>query len=1180
MGAPAANGNDNDALFDASPLERHRRVSSILDPHAASGARGARSLAVQRAVETFVLCAQAATPLLQVEHAEERAWFRSKENTGKDMPTTTADLTDGERVLCDGCEAGIFDLYFTCAKCESDFCPFCAAEARIDDAKDANDKGKGVDELPMTTAAAPRAMATARDIARSGAAARRLANAGGAAALGLGIPTALLGIFRGEQWPGETQNGSAASGALPMPAWSPPCPCCARDAKKTARRQLLSIQQRTAGTQRRQLYRLLGLPWPAPLPLATAPGPASCEISLPRLRRLHNPPGGTTLPGLLVVPGGVNDADADDNNKETMGSLCVPTVRSRGVGEPNGILVVKLVPPRGSSLQSSRRSSGGGGAGIHSIHTGFHTRERTSTDRPTTAVTHLHALRNCLADGSPVLVCGCLGASTAQWDPGFFQAYHRRLYKSSKVDVDDCDDGAVVTIATDDFWKGYTTGDTYFSKPSCYNLKDWPVDSTLAEMLPEQYEDLVQRVLPFLPYTSPSCTLKSTSRGADALSETWLPGSRNILAAGGTATSRGKELWGQDGGPDVGPKLHFSMGRGPTPPKLPMGLGASVEKLSVVEADICAIVMHATKSSSASKSKLSELPKPSHETSQRSHEPVCVWHIFTPHEAAPLNDWILPNRSSLVKSTQESWLTTGKLNDPLFDSAVYLQPRELERISQELGITPLIIYQNVGEAVIIPAGCVYQILNVRANTRAVIDFLGPESCLRAAEVMQRARKLPEDHWRREDRLLLNHLFRCSMYETAEMLEKHLQSPKSKAAESSPSPRLGGSKSGGSKSGGSKSGGSKSTAPSRKRARTAQKDEEEAEIEVVATAAGANAAATTMANEKGSLPKAMEVQDNDDREGASAGGDVEMCDAAAAAAAAAFAFAAAAEAAALPSIVDTPTANAATLTAAASIAPALEEEEEEEDDEEPDVAMEEPQDEEEQQQQAEDNNNVDNEEEEVDEDDEDDEARQLRLRKAAAAAIAELSDDDVTEDDDTGALPLPPPSPPLPPVESMDEPPEPPEMVLDTALDSPVDELNQLRDQLAVETADAIAASTAAHEAENAANVAMAAAATVIGLDPPSAAVDTAVTTRLKVDDITGAISHPSTGAWMGSMVEPVVPKNPFEIYANDVDTIIASSAQPYQSPPVWGATPSYAGGGRSVGGGRGHSGHAQARQRR
>ena len=83
-----------------------------------------------------------------------------------------------------------------------------------------------------------------------------------------------------------------------------------------------------------------------------------------------------------------------------------------------------------------------------------------------------------------------------------------------------------------------------------------------------------------------------------------------------------------------------------------------------------------------------------------------------------------------------------------------------------------------------------------------------------------------------------------------------------------------------------------------------------------------------------------------------------------------------------------------------------------------------------------------------------------------------------------------------------------------------------------------------------------------------------------MDDITGAITHPSTGAWLGSMVEPVVPNNPFEIYANDVDTIIASSAQPYQAPPVWGATPSYAGGGRSVGGGRGHSGHAQARQRR
>ena len=49
--------------------------------------------------------------------------------------TAVLDSNGNEIVLCDGCEAGIFDLYFTCAKCESDFCPFCAAEARIDDAK-------------------------------------------------------------------------------------------------------------------------------------------------------------------------------------------------------------------------------------------------------------------------------------------------------------------------------------------------------------------------------------------------------------------------------------------------------------------------------------------------------------------------------------------------------------------------------------------------------------------------------------------------------------------------------------------------------------------------------------------------------------------------------------------------------------------------------------------------------------------------------------------------------------------------------------------------------------------------------------------------------------------------------------------------------------------------------------
>ncbi|XP_022720535.1 lysine-specific demethylase JMJ25-like isoform X2 [Durio zibethinus] len=62
-----------------------------------------------------------------------------------------------------------------------------------------------------------------------------------------------------------------------------------------------------------------------------------------------------------------------------------------------------------------------------------------------------------------------------------------------------------------------------------------------------------------------------------------------------------------------------------------------------------------------------------------------------------------------------------------------------------LEIEPWTFEQHVGEAVMVPAGCPYQIRNVKSCVNVVLDFVSPENVTECIQLMDELRLLPEDH---------------------------------------------------------------------------------------------------------------------------------------------------------------------------------------------------------------------------------------------------------------------------------------------------------------------------------------------------------------------------------------------------------------------------------------------------
>ncbi|XWS18284.1 hypothetical protein CRYUN_Cryun32bG0030600 [Craigia yunnanensis] len=89
---------------------------------------------------------------------------------------------------------------------------------------------------------------------------------------------------------------------------------------------------------------------------------------------------------------------------------------------------------------------------------------------------------------------------------------------------------------------------------------------------------------------------------------------------------------------------------------------------------------------------------------------------------------------------------------PILDQHFFLDTSHKIRLKEEYEIEPWTFEQHVGEAVIIPAGCPYQIRNVKSCVNVVLDFVSPENVTECIRLIDELRLLPEDHRAKAEKL--------------------------------------------------------------------------------------------------------------------------------------------------------------------------------------------------------------------------------------------------------------------------------------------------------------------------------------------------------------------------------------------------------------------------------------------
>nr|TKR78631.1 hypothetical protein D5086_0000280490 [Populus alba] len=77
---------------------------------------------------------------------------------------------------------------------------------------------------------------------------------------------------------------------------------------------------------------------------------------------------------------------------------------------------------------------------------------------------------------------------------------------------------------------------------------------------------------------------------------------------------------------------------------------------------------------------------------------------------------------------------------PILDQNFFLDASHKMRLKEEFKIEPWSFEQHVGEAVIIPAGCLYQIRNLKSCVSLVLDFLSPENVTECIQLIDELRQ--------------------------------------------------------------------------------------------------------------------------------------------------------------------------------------------------------------------------------------------------------------------------------------------------------------------------------------------------------------------------------------------------------------------------------------------------------
>ncbi|XP_019441689.1 PREDICTED: lysine-specific demethylase JMJ25-like isoform X1 [Lupinus angustifolius] len=381
--------------------------------------------------------------------------------------------------------------------------------------------------------------------------------------------------------------------------------------------------------------------------------------------------------------------------------------------------------------------------------------------------------------GEPVIVSNVLECTSGlSWEPlvmwrAFRQITNTKHGQHLDVKVLDCLDWCEKEINIHQFFVGYTNGRyDWLNWPQILKLKDWPPSNFIEERLPRHCAEFISS-LPFKGYTDP------------------LRGALNLAAINPTA------LYPKA---DMGPKTCIAygvsqeLGRGDSVTKLHCGMSDAVNVLThIANVELCHKNLTAIdklklkhleqdkrellrddqdgesnvpSSSSSTVDGLSygselkddEKVKMKQENSMSVGEDAsdgALWDIFRRQDVPKLQEYL---KKHFREFRHVHCRPVKQVIHPIHDQTMYLTLEHKRKLKEEYvvyflaGIEPWTFIQKLGDAVLIPAGCPYQVRNLKSCIMVALDFVSPENVGECFCLTEEFRTLPINHTSSKDKL--------------------------------------------------------------------------------------------------------------------------------------------------------------------------------------------------------------------------------------------------------------------------------------------------------------------------------------------------------------------------------------------------------------------------------------------
>uniref|UniRef100_A0A2P2L8U6 Lysine-specific demethylase JMJ25 n=1 Tax=Rhizophora mucronata TaxID=61149 RepID=A0A2P2L8U6_RHIMU len=373
--------------------------------------------------------------------------------------------------------------------------------------------------------------------------------------------------------------------------------------------------------------------------------------------------------------------------------------------------------------------------------------------------------------GEPIIVKQVLDSSTiSNWDPmviwrGIQETSDEKMKDANRmVKAIDCLNWTEVEIPLWQFIKGYSEGRiSENGSPEMLKLKDWPSPSASEEFLLYQRSDFLSK-LPLLEYIHSRLGLLNVAAKLPHYSLQNDVGPK-IYISYGTYEALGSS--------DSVTNLHFKMRdmvyllvhtcemklkdwqvtKSVDPetslkerrlPDLSLGRNDTLCKVETSAYDD--VKMEEDQKVGAATEEFlgmehEQLDKVSGPINSKSY-PGVSWDVFRRQDVAKLVDY-------LQRHCEDFMHLENIVNDfatcPLYDGVVFLDEYHKRKLKEEFGVEPWSFEQHLGQAVFVPAGCPFQMKNLKSNVQLGLDFLSPESVGEAARLTEEIRCLPNNH---------------------------------------------------------------------------------------------------------------------------------------------------------------------------------------------------------------------------------------------------------------------------------------------------------------------------------------------------------------------------------------------------------------------------------------------------